>query len=651
MDGLPDDGSSFPPVTLKAKFLDLLESGDKSLEALAKVLRIDISRYGDTVCELVSNYEQRFGQLSLRKWKYILQRLGYLEYFQQHVAADQIITDATDIDDLDDLDDEPSQAVAKQWSRNELGGRSFSSNSPVGRSLPVRTHLQGKHKSLKYQSKEFGPKDDQGSGKSRSCDGSTVHSNEINMNAMTEGTVKMMKKTNQASRKWPEWSLPPPENKKESTVDQGATKDCNDPDPTLDVSTESGFFSDTLHENNITPSNVLSLSPANSSPLSLVPKTETDKSQCEDVTVPKAEREEEESTASALHTDSSQEQSDKITTSSRPTTPEATCSSRNPLVTGHRSWQNNPGAEARLPLGNDEQLENNIDHDEESGNPTENYDSTENNGLLTELQKELRKKNSVCTALLTQGCHLQRQLEETRGQCAQLQRTVEEHERRLEESTVLEAESQRLMRMTHELNILKQQECERLEGHIRQMDQRYDNANCRMENLSRENQEMSEELQSAIGEVRDLLQERGRNLETERERLRVDNESQLEERMAELAQAFDNAETDEVKRLNQSLAMEKSKTKQLEEENGVLVEENHQLRALVKQLRSKEEGSVPSGDSCKDDVGENHESNSSASNEVEANEQPESLIYSEHSDSDCSEDELFEDAREEFDSS
>ncbi len=81
-----------------------------------------------------------------------------------------------------------------------------------------------------------------------------------------------------------------------------------------------------------------------------------------------------------------------------------------------------------------------------------------------------------------------------------------------------------------------------------------------------------QELQSAIGEVRDLLQERDRNLETERERLRVDSGSQLEERMAELAEAFGNAETDEVKRLNQSLVREKSKTKQLEEENGVLVE-------------------------------------------------------------------------------
>ncbi len=81
-----------------------------------------------------------------------------------------------------------------------------------------------------------------------------------------------------------------------------------------------------------------------------------------------------------------------------------------------------------------------------------------------------------------------------------------------------------------------------------------------------------QELQLVIGEVRSLLQERNQNLETERERLRLDSKSQLEERMAELAEAFDNAETDEVKRLNQSLAMEKSKTKQLKEENEVLAE-------------------------------------------------------------------------------
>ena len=148
---------------MKAKILDLLESDDSCLEGLGKVLRIDTTRYV-TVDELVRNYEERFGQLSLKKWRYILRRLGYLEYFQQHVAADQMMADATDIDDLDDLNDEPSQAATKQWSRNDFGAsyRRISSNSPMRRSVPVHNQLQGKRKSLKHRSREFGHEDDKG---------------------------------------------------------------------------------------------------------------------------------------------------------------------------------------------------------------------------------------------------------------------------------------------------------------------------------------------------------------------------------------------------------------------------------------------------------------------------------------------------------
>ena len=60
--------------------------------------------------------------------------------------------------------------------------------------------------------------------------------------------------------------------------------------------------------------------------------------------------------------------------------------------------------------------------------------------------------------------------------------------------------------------------------------------------------------------MRDLQRECGDgNLEREQEQLRL----QYEERVAEAARAFNNAETDKVKRLKQKLAREKSKRKTL----------------------------------------------------------------------------------------
>lgn len=69
-----------------------------------------------------------------------------------------------------------------------------------------------------------------------------------------------------------------------------------------------------------------------------------------------------------------------------------------------------------------------------------------------------------------------------------------------------------------------------------------------------------QELRLAFNQMR-ALQERDHNLEREREQLRL----QYEDRMAEAAQAFNNVETDKVKRLKQKLAREKSKRKSLDE--------------------------------------------------------------------------------------
>ena len=86
-----EDGAGIPSCTLKEQILALLVSNKRSVKVLAKVLQIDPVR------ELVSNFEECHGQVSLDTWKYIFQQLGYLEDFQQLVAADQMKANATGI--------------------------------------------------------------------------------------------------------------------------------------------------------------------------------------------------------------------------------------------------------------------------------------------------------------------------------------------------------------------------------------------------------------------------------------------------------------------------------------------------------------------------------------------------------------------------
>ena len=64
------------------------------------------------------------------------------------------------------------------------------------------------------------------------------------------------------------------------------------------------------------------------------------------------------------------------------------------------------------------------------------------------------------------------------------------------------------------------------------------------------------------------------------ERLRLDSESRLEESMA----AFNNAETDKVKRLKQELEREKNKGKTLEERNEALLKVRWKISAVNNKL-------------------------------------------------------------------
>ena len=96
-------------------------SDKRSVNVLSNVLQTD------PVHALVSNYEECHGQLSLDRWKYIFQQLGYSkEHFQQLVAADQMMADATDIVGIlvGDLD------------KNNCGANSIPRDSPEW-SLPL----------------------------------------------------------------------------------------------------------------------------------------------------------------------------------------------------------------------------------------------------------------------------------------------------------------------------------------------------------------------------------------------------------------------------------------------------------------------------------------------------------------------------------
>lgn len=183
------------------------------------------------------------------------------------------------------------------------------------------------------------------------------------MSAISKGPDGKIAMSHQNPRKWPEWSLPPPEEsvKKETAVYSVATCDI-DHNSALEAATESGFFS--AEGTNKMPSNSKSLSH----------DVENGTGQCENAAVA-------ETPASSLQADSKQQSHE---TPSRPTSPEAHAphSSHDSLVTGQwRSCQIYTAVAGTHPSENEEQ------DGQETGNPAEQYDDSENNGLLTELQK------------------------------------------------------------------------------------------------------------------------------------------------------------------------------------------------------------------------------------------------------------------------
>jgi len=72
--------------------------------------------------------------------------------------------------------------------------------------------------------------------------------------------------------------------------------------------------------------------------------------------------------------------------------------------------------------------------------------------------------------------------------------------------------------------------------------------------------------------MQELLRHHEEHLRRERERIRLDSERRLEERLVEVRRAFDNAETEKVKRLEQELEQEKSNRKEIEEKSKTLLQ-------------------------------------------------------------------------------
>lgn len=88
LEGLSSNTPSYPSFPLKEQLLNVLESKEIDLNALLKLLGVELeaSDHLKTVHEVVNYYEEDNGQLSLQTWKSIFQGLGYSEDFLRVLA-------------------------------------------------------------------------------------------------------------------------------------------------------------------------------------------------------------------------------------------------------------------------------------------------------------------------------------------------------------------------------------------------------------------------------------------------------------------------------------------------------------------------------------------------------------------------------------
>ena len=198
-----------------------------------------------------------------------------------------------------------------------------------------------------------------------------------NLTMMVEATVAPMQPPIvQTCTAWPSWSLPPPEKTDESK--EAFTNHARQLQAEAD---ESGYFS--------VQSNKTSAVATNQQPPPLTLTSSHHVSEKEQNKMSKKEVKHTDATASSAECTQVNEVQPAVPTGRsvdspvRPATPEATGSSCNPsvssLVTGRH-----PSCHSLRAGGNQDGLNS---HQQATGNPAENYDHTENYGLLEEQQK------------------------------------------------------------------------------------------------------------------------------------------------------------------------------------------------------------------------------------------------------------------------
>lgn len=81
--GLSPNTKSYPSILLKEKLLEVLEKKEVALDGLLKALGLkeEASKHFKSVHEVVYNFEERHGQLSLPNWKIVFEETGCLEDF------------------------------------------------------------------------------------------------------------------------------------------------------------------------------------------------------------------------------------------------------------------------------------------------------------------------------------------------------------------------------------------------------------------------------------------------------------------------------------------------------------------------------------------------------------------------------------------
>lgn len=81
--GLSPNTKSYPSILLKEKLLEVLETKEVALDGLLKALGLkeEASKHFKSVHEVVYNFEERHGQLSLPNWQIIFEEIGCLEDF------------------------------------------------------------------------------------------------------------------------------------------------------------------------------------------------------------------------------------------------------------------------------------------------------------------------------------------------------------------------------------------------------------------------------------------------------------------------------------------------------------------------------------------------------------------------------------------